>query len=69
MPLHNPSIIYIIQACSDFSNNTLNSDLTHPDIYNLVGFSGACTCGGYPCSPPSYVLQVLQCFQSPTHKV
>ena len=23
-----------------FSSNTLDSDSTHPDMYNLVGFSG-----------------------------
>jgi len=28
------------QACYDFSNNTLRLDSTHPDKYNLVGFSG-----------------------------
>jgi len=31
--------IYIIQACYDLPINTLRLDLTHPDTYNLVGFS------------------------------
>ena len=31
---------YIIQACQDSSTNTLRLDSTHPDTYNLVGFSG-----------------------------
>jgi len=39
MSIHNPSISYIIQTCSDFSNNTLNPDSTHPDTYSLVGLS------------------------------
>jgi len=29
----------------------------------------ACTCGGYICSPPSYVLQLLQRITFPQHKV
>ena len=31
---------YNKQACYDFSINTLRLDSTHPDTYNLVGFSG-----------------------------
>jgi len=31
---------YNIQACFDFPINTLRLDSTHPDTYNLVGFSG-----------------------------
>ena len=31
---------YIIQACYDLSINTLRLDSTHPNTYNLVGFSG-----------------------------
>jgi len=31
---------YIIQACYDLPTNTLRLDSTHPDKYNLVGFSG-----------------------------
>jgi len=31
---------YIIQACYDLPINTLGLDLTHPDTYNLVRFSG-----------------------------
>ena len=31
---------YNIQACYDSSFNTLRLDSTHPDTYNLVGFSG-----------------------------
>jgi len=40
MSIHNPSISYIIQTCSDISNNTLDSDSTDPDTCSLVGFSG-----------------------------
>ena len=29
-----------MQACYDFSINTLRLDSTHPDTYNLVEFSG-----------------------------
>ena len=42
---HTVKYIFIIpypynnQACYDFSFNTLRLDLTHPDTYNLVGFS------------------------------
>ena len=31
---------YSNQACHDSSFDTLRLDLTHPDMYNLVGFSG-----------------------------
>jgi len=31
---------YIIQACYDLPINTLRLDLTHPDTYNMDGFSG-----------------------------
>jgi len=39
MSIHNPSISYIIQTCSNISNNRLDSDSIHPDTYSLVGFS------------------------------
>jgi len=56
-----------------FSSNTLDSNSTHPDTYNLVGFNGCLQLWWIPlltpsCSPPSYVLQVLQWINSPTHK-
>jgi len=34
------SYTYTNRACYDFSGNTLRHDSTHPDKYNLVGFSG-----------------------------
>jgi len=43
---HTINYIFIIpyphnnQACHDSSFNTLRLDSTHPDTYNLVGFSG-----------------------------
>ena len=43
---HTVKYIFIIQcpynnqACYDFLINTLRLDSTHPDTYNLVGFSG-----------------------------
>jgi len=31
---------HISQACYDFTDTTLRHNSTHPDTYNLVGFSG-----------------------------
>ena len=48
---------YIIQACYDLPINTLRLIRIHITWSDSVD---ACTCGGLPCSPLSYVLQVLQ---------
>jgi len=74
MLLHNPSGIYIIQTCYDFSNNTLDSDSTHLDIYNLVGFSGCLHLWWITLLTPELLTPKLSItsvtmFQSPTHKV
>jgi len=57
-----------------FQINTLRLDSTHPDTYNPVGFSECLHLWWIPlltqsCSPPSYVLQVLQWIKFPLHKV
>jgi len=65
MPLHNPSILYIIQTCSDFSNNTLDSNSTHPDTYNLVGFNGCLHFWWIPLLTPELCVTSVTMNQSP----
>jgi len=48
-----------------FQINTLRLDSTHPDTYNLVGFSRCLHLWWIPLLPPSYVLQVLQWINPP----
>ena len=63
--LHNPSSTYIIQSCYDFSSNTLDSDSTHPDTYNLVRFSGCLHLWCISLLTPELSVISVTMFQSP----
>ncbi|QCE06144.1 hypothetical protein DEO72_LG9g1155 [Vigna unguiculata] len=48
-----------IQACYDSSFNTLRLDSTHPDTYNLVGFSGCLHLWWIPLLNPELLISEL----------
>jgi len=50
---------YSIQACYDSSFNTLRLDSTHPDTYNLVGFSGCLHLWWIPLLNPELLISEL----------
>ena len=59
---------YDNQACYDFSINTLRLDSTHPDTYNLVGFSGCPHFWWIPLLTPELLTPEL-CVTSVTMKI
>jgi len=50
---------YNNQACYDSSFNTLRLDSTHPDTYNLVGFSGCLHLWWIPLLHPELLISEL----------
>jgi len=50
---------YSNQACHDSSFNTLRLDSTHPDTYNLVGFSGCLHLWWIPLLDPELLISEL----------
>ena len=57
-----------------FASNTLDSDSTHPDTYNLVGFNGCLHLWWIPLLTPELLtpepcVTSVTMNQSPTHKV
>ena len=62
---------YNIQACYDFPINTLWLDSTHPDTYNLVGFSGCLHLWLIPLLTPELCVTsvIMNQFPSPQESI
>ena len=62
--IHHPSMLWKFHQYT-----TTRLDSTHPDIYNLVGFSGCLHLWWIPLLTPERCVTSVTMNQSPTHKV